>query len=106
MGNPALRPAEDNLVGPYEAFRDQLMSRHQHPMTSGLSTVGDVFLVLGVLVAAVFRKRHLGAVGVAVGVSAAVVAHLFQPGTLKDELAAISSHPLWAAKAESQRVFR
>jgi hypothetical protein len=106
VAHEALRPAEDDLAGPYEAFRDQLMSRHQHPMTSGLSTVGDVFLVLGVLVAAVFRKRRLGAVGIAVGVSAAVVAHLFQPGTLKDELAAISSHPLWAARAERQRIFR
>ena len=87
-------------------FSDQLMSRHQHPMTSGLSTVGDVFFVLGVLVAIVRRKYRMGAVGILLGVSAAVIAHLFQPGTLKDELAAIYSHPLWAARAEGQRILR
>jgi hypothetical protein len=106
MGTQASSPAEDKLAGPYEAFSEQLKSRHQNPMTSGLSTVGDVFLILGFLVATIGRKYRLGAFGVLVGVSAAVVAHLFQPGTLKDELAAIYSHPLWAAKAERQRVFR
>ena len=104
VGNADRCQVENNREGPYEAFCNQLMARHQHPMTSGLSTVGDALVVLGVLVAAVSRRRGLGAVGVALGVSAAVVAHIFQPGTLKDELAAISSHPLWAAKAETRRV--
>jgi hypothetical protein len=106
VGNQALSGAEDDLAGPYEVFSDQLMSRHQHPMTSGLSTVGDVFFVLGVLVAIVRRKYRMGAVGILLGVSAAVIAHLFQPGTLKDELGAIYSHPLWAARAEGQRILR
>jgi hypothetical protein len=106
VGNQALSPAEDNLAGPYEVFSDQLISRHQHPLTSGLSTVGDVFLVLGVIVAIVSRKYRMGVVGILLGVSAAVIAHLFQPGTLRDELAAIYSHPVWAARAEGQRILR
>lgn len=105
MGDQEVCPVQDNLAGPYQVFREQLMSRYQHPMTSGLSTVGDAFVIFGVLVAVGSRRRHLGAAGVAIGVSAAVIAHLLQPGTLKDELAAIYSHPVWAAKAEKQRLF-
>ncbi len=92
--------------GAYEAFRAELYARHQHPMTSLLSTVGDSLFILGLLAVLPGRRYRAGAAGMAAGVTAAVVAHLFQPGTLKDELKAISTHPLHAAMAERERVCR
>ena len=104
VGNKELHPDPNGFEESYELFRDKLIARHQHPMASALSTVGDVLVVIGFLTLAIRRSRRLGAAGIAVGVSSAVVAHLFQPGTLKNELGAILSHPLWAAKAERQRL--
>jgi hypothetical protein len=43
--------------------------------------------------------------GVTVGFAIAAAAHLFQPGTLRDEVAAVVRHPLWSARAEAHRVF-
>jgi hypothetical protein len=74
-------------------------------MTSLLSTIGDSLLILGTLTAVGGRKFRMGTVLAGLGVTAAVVAHLFQPGTLGDELKAISPHPLWAARAETERIF-
>jgi hypothetical protein len=33
-----------------------------------------------------------------------VVAHLFQPGTVRDEIAQVFRHPVWAIRAESHRI--
>jgi hypothetical protein len=46
----------------------------------------------------------VGVIGVMVGAAIAVVAHLFQPGTVRDEIAAVFRHPIWAVRAEGQRI--
>jgi hypothetical protein len=90
----------------YEAFREELLARHNDPVTSFLSTLGDCLLILGTLTAVAGRKFRMGALLGGLGVAAAVVAHLFQPGTLGDELKAISSHPLWTSRAEKERILK
>jgi hypothetical protein len=35
----------------------------------------------------------------------AVLAHLFQPGTVRDEIAAVVRHPIWAIRADVHRIF-
>jgi hypothetical protein len=47
----------------------------------------------------------VGAAGFGIGVAIAVVAHLFQPGTVRDEIAQVLRHPLWAIRAEVHRIF-
>jgi hypothetical protein len=93
------------VAGDYETFRDELVARHQNVATSVLSTVGDVLLILGAVSAVGVRKFRLGGLFAIGGVVAAVVAHLFQPGTLGNELRSISSRPLWALRAEIERIF-
>jgi hypothetical protein len=41
---------------------------------------------------------------VALGLGVAAFAHVFQPGTLGDEVGAILRHPLWAVRAETGRI--
>jgi hypothetical protein len=88
----------------YAAFRDQLLSRHENGITSVLSTVGDVVVVGGIASAVLTRRVEVGLVGATIGLAVAAAAHLFQPGTLRDELTANLRHPLWALRAEGQRV--
>jgi hypothetical protein len=94
-----MREVED-----YQTFRDEHIARHQNEATSSLSTIGDVLVLLGAVIAIGVRKLGLGGLLAVAGVVAAVVAHLFQPGTLRDELRAIYTHPLWAARAEKARI--
>jgi hypothetical protein len=59
-------------------------------------------------IAAGFATRRLRVAGVvlAVGFGIAAIAHLFQPGTLGEELGAVFRHPIWAVRAEGQRITR
>jgi hypothetical protein len=89
----------------FDDYRAQLLLRHQHGTTSTLSTVGDVVMAGGILAGAVSRRVPVALLGVTVGFGIAAVAHLFQPGTLRDEVVAVVRHPVWSLKAETQRVF-
>jgi hypothetical protein len=89
----------------FTAYRDQLLSRHEIGVTDALSTVGDVVMLGGVVAAVVTRRIRVGVIGVTSGAVVAAAAHLFQPGTLREEITAILHHPLWAVRAEGDRVF-
>jgi hypothetical protein len=88
----------------YAKFRQELFDRHQTSMTSTLSTVGDALPAVGLIVAILKRDARWVGRGLFVGLTAASIAHLFQPGTLRAEYAAILRHPLWAARAERERI--
>jgi hypothetical protein len=88
----------------YSEFRQELFDRHQNGFTSVLSTVGDAFPALGVVAAIATRNRQWAFRGLWGGLAVASVAHLFQPGTLLAEYVAIARHPVWAARAELDRV--
>jgi hypothetical protein len=90
----------------YEEFRDALLARHENPMTSTLSTVGDALELASLPVGIATRSARVGLTLFAAGYAVAVVAHLFQPGTLHDEIAGIVRHPVWALRAETDRVGR
>jgi hypothetical protein len=90
----------------YESFRDRLIDRHTNPATSVLSTVGDVVMYGGLAAGVVVRRPRIAVLGLSVGFGIAVLAHLFQPGTLGEELRAVIRHPSWAFKAECERVAR
>lgn len=87
------------------AYREQLIGRHQNAATSVLSTVGDVAMIGGLAAGVATRRVVVGAAGFGIGVAIAVVAHLFQPGTVRDEIAQVLRHPLWAIRAEVHRIF-
>jgi hypothetical protein len=87
----------------YEEFRAGLLSRHRAPLTDHLSILGEVIMLTGVGMATTRRWRH-GATALATGFGVAAGAHLFQPGTLTDELMAITRHPLWSVRAETHRI--
>jgi hypothetical protein len=89
----------------YPAYRDRLLSRHQNGVTDALSTVGDVVVVGGIAAAVATRRLGVGVMGAALGIVIAVVAHLFQPGTVRDEIAEVLRHPLWALRADGERIF-
>jgi hypothetical protein len=44
-------------------------------------------------------------IGDTVGFAIATVGHLFQLGTLRDDLVEDFRHPIWAVRAEGQRIF-
>lgn len=88
----------------YSQFRQELLDRHQNRLTSALSTAGDALPAMGVVVAIGTRDRRWAFRGLWGGLAIASVAHLFQPGTLLAEYLAIARHPLWAARAERDRV--
>ena len=90
----------------YIDFRDSLIARHQNPVTSGLSIVGDVLLVAAIPVAVARHSFRTWVSSTIAGYAIAVVAHLFQRGTLKSELSAFARHPIWGVKAETERVGR
>jgi hypothetical protein len=89
----------------FNAYRDRLLSRHENSVTNVLSTVGDVVMLGGVVAALFTRRIRVGVFGVASGAAIATAAHLFQPGTVREEVAQVLRHPLWASRAEFQRIF-
>ena len=88
----------------YAQFRTELFARHETTMAAAISTVGDLLLVGGPVVGVLARRWRVGAVGLAAGAFVTAAAHLFQRGTLRPELEAIVRHPLWATRAELERV--
>ena len=90
--------------GEYAEFREALVARHRNSMTSAISILGDGIL-LAALPVGLARRSVRAWLGLAIaGLGVAFFAHLFQPGTLKDEAAAVMRHPLRAAQAEAERV--
>jgi hypothetical protein len=89
----------------FDAYRDRLLSRHENRATNVLSTVGDVVMLGGIVAAVVTKSARVGVLGVTSGAAVATAAHLFQPGTVQDEVAQVLRHPLWASRAEFQRIF-
>ena len=89
----------------YEQYRDALVARHQTALSDHVSVIGDAMLVtsVGLLVAGRFR---LAAGTAAAATTVEIAAHLFQPGTVIDEVREVALHPIWAARAEAYRVFR
>jgi hypothetical protein len=88
------------------AYRERLLGRHENAVTSALSTVGDVVLIGGIAAGLATKRVAVGAAGAGLGFVIAVVAHLFQPGTVRDELTQVARHPVWAIRAETHRIFR
>jgi hypothetical protein len=71
-----------------------------------LSTVGDAIVLAPIPVGIATRSVKV-AVGVfALGSAVIVSAHVFQPGTMKDEVLGVLRHPIWAVRAETARVRR
>jgi hypothetical protein len=89
----------------FDDYRSRLLSRHQNGTTSTLSTVGDVVMAGGIAAGALTRSPRTALTGVTFGFAIAAAAHLFQPGTLRDEVLAVARHPVWALRAETQRIF-
>jgi hypothetical protein len=89
----------------FDTYRDALLSRHENAVTSVLATVGDVVFLGGLGAGVVTRLVGVGVWGGAVGLGIIVGAHFFQPGTVRPEIAAVLRHPVWALRAESQRIF-
>ena len=87
------------------AFRDRLLSRHENSATNVLSTVGDVVFLGAIAAAVVTRRMQVGVIGAAAGTAVIVGAHLFQPGTMRDEITEVLRHPVWGLRAEAQRIF-
>jgi hypothetical protein len=88
----------------FEAFKSELLDRHTNPLTSRLATAGDVVWLASVPVGLATRSVRIFVVVFAAGTVVITGAHLFQPGTLKTEVAAVLRHPVWAARAEYGRV--
>lgn len=89
----------------FEDYRSGLLHRHENRPTSALSTVGDAVMVSGLAAGLMTRRPRVALVGLTSGLAFAAVAHLFQPGTLRDEVISVFRHPVWNLKAEAQRVF-
>jgi hypothetical protein len=89
----------------FDEYRDRLLSRHENGITNVLATVGDAVFVGAIASAVVTRRVGVGVVGATAGVALAVVAHLFQPGTVRTEISEVLRHPVWALRAEGQRIF-
>src|SRR5438132_14344010 len=88
----------------YDEFRDALFARHESRLTSVLSTVGDGIALASMPVGLVTRDVRV-AIGVFVaGATVIVAAHFFQPGTVKDEVLGVLRHPMFAVRAETERV--
>ena len=89
----------------YEQYRAALVARHQTALADRISVLGDTMLVIsvGLIVARRFRAAGLT---YAAAIAVEVAAHLFQPGTLVEEVKEVALHPIWAARAETYRIFR
>ena len=81
------------------AYRDRLLSRHENRATDVLSTVGDVLFLTAIATAVATRRAQVGVIGAAGGLAVIVGAHLFQPGTMRDEITEVLRHPVWGLRA-------
>lgn len=87
----------------YPAFRAELFARHERRATALLTSLGDLVLTSGFVYAARTRRPRWITRGLGYGLGLGVVAHLFQPGSLRREIAAIGRHPVWSIRAETER---
>lgn len=88
----------------FDDYQRRLFERHKNSLTSWLSTAGDVVMAGGFVAGIATRRARIGGLGLAFGFGIAAIAHLFQPGTLRDELVAVFRHPIWALRGEAQRI--
>ena len=95
---------ETSRTATYPEFRSELFARHEAPMAAIVSTVGDMLLVGGPIVGLAARRWKVAAAGLAAGAAVTAAAHIFQPGTLRPELEGIVRHPIWATRAELDRI--
>jgi pimeloyl-ACP methyl ester carboxylesterase len=92
-------------------FNDELASFARvifyDKLGTGLSDpIVELPVMVGGLAAGVATRRVVvGAAGIGIGLAIAVVAHLFQPGTVRDEISEVARHPIWAIRAEVHRIF-
>ena len=89
----------------FSAYREQYLRRHENPVNNALHTVADVVDAGGLAAAIITRRARVGVIGYAVAFAIGTVGHLFQPGTLRDDLVADFRHPFWFVRAEGQRIF-
>ncbi len=89
----------------FSAFRAQYLRCHENPVNSALHTVADVVEVGGLIAGVVTRRLRVGVFAYTVAFAIGTVGHLFQPGTLRDDLVQGFRHPIWAVRAEGQRIF-
>jgi hypothetical protein len=96
----------DPMSESFSAFREQYLRRHENAVNSALHTVADVVEIGGLIAGAVTRRLRVGMFAYTVAFAIGTVRHLFfQPGTLRDDLVQGFRHPIWAARAEGQRIF-
>jgi hypothetical protein len=95
----------DLMSESFSAFREQYLSRHENPVNSALHTVADVVDVGGLVAGVVTRRIRVVVIGDIVAFAIGTVGHLFQPGTLRDDFVAGFRHPIWAVRAEGDRLF-
>ena len=88
----------------FESYRAEFLGRHANRRTSAIATAGDVLWLAAVPVGVASKSVRRGAGVFALGTVVALVAHLFQKGTVVNEVKAIVTHPWWAARAEVGRV--
>ena len=89
----------------FSVFREQYLRRHENPVNGALHTVADVVEVGGLAAAVVTRRTRVVVIGYTVAFAIGTVGHLFQPGTLRDDFVAGFRHPIWAVRAEGDRLF-
>ena len=89
----------------FSAFRAQYSRRHENPVNSALHTVADVVEVGGLITGVVTRRLRVGVFAHRVAFAIGTLGHLFQPGTLRDDSVRGFRHPIWAVRAEGQRIF-
>jgi len=89
----------------FSVFSEQYLRRHENPVNGALHTVGAVVALGGLIAGVVTRRRRVVMVGDIVGFAIGTVGHLFQPGTLRDDLVSDFRHPIWYVRAEGRRIF-
>jgi hypothetical protein len=99
----AQRDTVVGMTGAFEDYQEALIARHQTALTDWGSVAGEIVLLMAPGVAVRFGVRS-GAVVAVGGVAIATLAHLFQPGTIADELREVARHPVWAVRAEAHRL--
>jgi hypothetical protein len=103
--NGASNTAYPSTVHEFDEFKAALLGRHTNPLTIPLSNAGDAIILAGLITGLARRSTRPILTLVPLGLAVATAAHLFEPGTVRDEYAAIIRHPVWALRAEVGRVF-